>query len=184
MISCADVGMIKEFLINAGDWHICTGAVNLKASVAIIIINFTHNNFTQTMSGNKHGNIVLWRSYPSGAFVDDKSAPVTVTAQINDRFLETVPWTCDKPLLAQHAAGNPQQKSAIAKIRHHNAQVFARLKERAPADSNMSSGSPSGAKHNGNGGGSNGKKSAYSSGRRPNLTGAMNPNQRTAYANT
>ena len=38
--------MIKEFLINAGDWHICTGAVNLKASVAadIIIINFTHNN--------------------------------------------------------------------------------------------------------------------------------------------
>lgn len=42
--------MIKEFSINAGDWHICTGAVNLKASVAValIIINFTHINFTYT----------------------------------------------------------------------------------------------------------------------------------------
>lgn len=52
----SDVGMIKEFLINAGgDWHICTGEFNLKASVAvdIININFTHINFTHThiMSG-------------------------------------------------------------------------------------------------------------------------------------
>ena len=116
MISCADVGMIKEFLINAGDWHICTGAVNLKASVAvaIIIINFTHINFTythinfaQTMSANKHGNLVLWRSYPSGAFVDAEGRSVNVTSALTAEFLSTVPWNDGKGLLAQHAAGSP-----------------------------------------------------------------------------